>query len=392
MTRPTSKKSSSRPKPRQAKTDLAGNSCRFGFVDGAFVEITGDIEEEYLVQFIDTRTNELVHHAHIKNNHWVRTARRFFTPWLIKVYRAKDLQLLCSHQYDCRNLRVYVALESKALGDTLAWFAFLDDFQRQHGCKLICSTFMNGLFQEQYPDLQFVQPGETVHNLYAMYRVGWFYQPSGEIDLNMNVRNFRQQPLGESAADILGVAYAPTKPRIKVSDRKLPIVGDYVCIAVHSTAQAKYWNNPDGWVEVVAHLRQRGYQVVLLSSEGLSYMGNHAPADVIQLPQGDIDVVVDYLRHAKMFIGIGSGLSWLAWAVGCKTCVISGFSYGYTEAADMIRVTANPGDCSGCFNRFALKADDWNWCPDHRDTSRMFECTRNISAQDVIAAFSRQLN
>ena len=385
-------KSTNRHTSRRRNTGLPGNTCRFSFVDGAFVEITGDVEEEYLVQFIDTRTNELVHHALIKNNHWVRTARQFFTPWQIKVFRSKNQQLLFSHLYDCQDQRVYIALESKALGDTLAWFQCLEDFQRQHRCVLICSTFMNGLFQEQYPGIQFVDPGETVHNLYAMYRVGWFYLPSGDIDLNKNVKNFRQQSLGESGADILGVPYTPARPRTSSSGLERPFVDDYVCIAVHATAQAKYWNNPTGWPEVVAYLRQRGCQVVLLSSEGASYMGNDAPADVVQLPPGDINIVANYLRHAKMFVGVGSGLSWLAWAVGCKTCVISGFSHPYTEAFDMIRIAAKPDGCSGCFNRYPLDPGDWLWCPDHKNTPRMFECTRNISGGDVIAVLSQHLD
>jgi autotransporter strand-loop-strand O-heptosyltransferase len=382
-------------KHRQSKSDhqtaSVVNHCNFNFVDGAFVEITGDVDEVYLVQFIDTRTSEIVHQAEIKNNHWVRTARQYFTPWKINVFRLKDRHLLFTHSYDCQQKRVYIAFESKALGDTLAWFHLVEDFQRQHGCELICSTFMNGLFKNQYPNIQFVEPSETVHNLYAMYRIGWFYISNGEIDFNRNVSNFRLQPLGESAADILGLSYRPVRPRVNAPDLGSPIVDDYVCIAVHSTAQAKYWNNPTGWTELVAYLRQRGYQVVLLSSEGLSYMGNQAPADVIQLPPGNISVIANYLRHAKLFVGIGSGLSWLSWAMGCKTCVISGFSYPYTEVEDMIRIAANPDGCSGCFNRYVLDASDWQWCPDHKNTPRMFECTRNISAQEVIAKLSAHL-
>ncbi len=128
----------------------------------------------------------------------------------------------------------------------------------------------------------------------------------------------------------------------------------------------------------MACLRQRGLQVVLLSAEGLHHMGNYAPDGVVLLPQGDLAVIGGYLRHARIFVGIGSGLSWLAWAVGCKTCVISGFSHPFTEVADMIRVAARAGSCSGCFNRYPLDAGDWNWCPDHKDTPRMFECTQQI--------------
>jgi autotransporter strand-loop-strand O-heptosyltransferase len=386
------RKPARRPTRRPRQNGPAGNAISFHFVDGAFVEITGDVDEAYLVEFIDTRNNERVHHAQIRTNHWVRTARQFFTPWQINVFTVKDRRLVFSHRYDGRGKRVYVALESKALGDTLAWFQSLEDFQQLHGCELICSTFMNGLFREQYPGIRFVEPAETVHDLYAMYRVGWFYLPTGEIDTNRNPRNFRQQPLGESAADILGLPYRPVRPRIRSSGSGRPFEEDYVCIAIHSTAQAKYWNNPSGWDDLVAHWRQRGYHVVLLSAEGRDHMGNRAPEGVTLLPPGDLASVAECLRHAKLFVGIGSGLSWLAWAAGCPTCVISGFSYPYTEVGDMIRIAARPGDCSGCFNRLPLDAGDWNWCPDHKNTPRMFECTRHITAADVIAVLDGHLS
>ena len=366
------------------KTALLQNKIHFHFVDGAFVEITGDVDEEYSVQFIDTRTDEIVHQAQIKNNHWVRTSRQYFTPWQINVFRLRDKELLFTHQYECKGKRVYIAFESKALGDTLAWFQLVDDFQKKHECELSCSTFMNNLFKDEYPHIQFVEPSETVHNLYAMYRVGWFYLPNGEIDFNKNVKNFRCQTLGESAADILGLPYLPVRPKLNVVDLGKPILDDYVCIAVHSTAQAKYWNNPNGWTDLVNYLREQGYQVVLLSKEGMSYMGNQAPDGVIQIPPGEIGIIMNYLLHAKLFVGIGSGLSWLSWALNRPTCVISGFSEPYTEVSDMIRIGANPNDCSACFNRYPMNAGDWNWCPDHKDTLRMFECTRNISAQQVI--------
>ena len=83
------------------------------------------------------------------------------------------------------------------------------------------------------------------------------------------------------------------------------------------------------------------------------------------------------LRNAKAFIGIGSGLSWLAWALNTPVIMISGFSEAYSEFEDCERITAPKNKCSGCFNRTRLDAGDWEWCPDHKGTSRMFECTKS---------------
>ena len=355
-------------------------------MDGALVEIVGPVDEAYRVTFTDTATDDVVHQDTIRTNHWVRTSRQYFTAWRIDAYRARDDRLVFSHRYDCGGRRVYIALESKALGDTLAWFPAIDAFRQRHGCQVTCSTFMNDLFRASYPDLTFIEPGTTVHDLYAMYRIGWFYLPDGRIDHDRNVRDFRRQPLGESAFDILGLPFTETRPHIRPVDGARPLEQPYVCIAIHATAQAKYWNNPDGWPRVIRFLHDRGYRVLLLSKEGAEYMGNRAPGGVTVVPPGTLDDVIRLLRHAAMFIGVGSGLAWLAWAVGCRTCLISGFSLPYTEMRDCIRISPRPEVCTGCFNKHRLDAGDWNWCPEHKDTPRMFECTREISGEQVIAA------
>jgi autotransporter strand-loop-strand O-heptosyltransferase len=138
---------------------------------------------------------------------------------------------------------------------------------------------------------------------------------------------------------------------------------------------------------VVDWLLAEGYTVRLLSKEGMEYMGNKAPQGVIQHPEGDINLVIDELKRSKAFIGIGSGLSWLSWALDVPTVIISGFSYDWAEMKDCIRISAPEEKCSGCFNRVRLDAGDWNWCPDNRD----FECTKSIKSADVIQAVSSLL-
>jgi len=94
-----------------------------------------------------------------------------------------------------------------------------------------------------------------------------------------------------------------------------------------------------------------------------------------------------------LFIGLGSGLSWVAWALDVKTIVISGFSEPYTEFSSGIRLFNNdPLVCSGCFNRHRLDAGDWEWCPDHKNTDRQFECTKTITPATVIEAVDSYLS
>jgi len=350
------------------------------FVNGPFIEISNSPYENHIVSFINKSTNEVEHSQKIGNNCWVRANKKYFVDWKIKVEDDKG-KLIFEHDYNAKDKRVYIALDSKSLGDTLAWFPYVDEFRKKHNCKVICSTFHNHLFQDQYPEIEFIKPGETANGLYAMYTIGWFYFSDGKMDLNRNVSDFRCMPLQQTSSDILGLEFKEVVPKLK---KPLVAKKKQIAIAIHGTAQAKYWNNPNGWQEVIDWLNSKGYQVKLLSKEGNDYMGNTHPKNIIQHPEGPIELVINELSQSEAFIGIGSGLSWLSWATKIPTILVSGFSKDYTEPSSCYRITAPEGKCNGCFNTHQLDAGDWNWCPVHKGTDRQFECSKSITSEMVI--------
>ena len=358
-------------------------------VDGAFAELLGGDDSNYDVTFINKNTNQPVYSVELKKNHWARPSPKYYVDWKIAVTN-KTTKETIEHNLDLRGKRVFICFESKSLGDTLAWIPYVEEFRKAHGCKIICSTFWNHLFLEKYPDIEFVEPGNTVHNLAALYRLGLFYTESGDVDMTRHPTNPVTIPLQQVATDILGLSYQEIRPTIKSPPRN-NVDSQQVCIAIHSTAQAKYWNNPFGWQDVVNWLNNRGYTVKLLSVEGDGYMGNKLPNGVVTHPSGPIESVIDELTNSKAFIGIGSGLSWLSWGLNVPTVLISGFSYTWTEMQDCIRIGAPTGKCSGCFNRVRLNAGDWNWCPDHKGTPRQFECSREITSDMVIKELEKIL-
>jgi autotransporter strand-loop-strand O-heptosyltransferase len=95
---------------------------------------------------------------------------------------------------------------------------------------------------------------------------------------------------------------------------------------------------------------------------------------------------VRWLRHAKAFVGLSSGLSWLAWASGVPVVMISGFTHPTNEFATPYRVI-NYHACNSCWNDVRVRFDhkDFLWCPRQAGTPRQFECTRLITAAQVIA-------
>lgn len=352
------------------------------FVRGPFVEVKGPKEAEYKIDFIDNKTGKIYYSSNIKNNCWSKCSIEWFVEWKIVIY--ENGKLWHTHIFDAKDKRVYIALDSKALGDSLAWFAYVDEFRKKHKCHVIVSTFMNDMFAERYNDLEFVTPGTNVTDLYSMYCVGLFYNENGEVVITKNPSDPKKQTMQKMCSDILGLEFKEIKPKIK----NRPIIEDHdlkqVCIGIHGTAQSKFWNNPIGWQEVVDWLNERGYTIKLLSKEGDDYMGNKLPNGIIQHPNGPLELVMDEMKKSKAFIGIGSGLSWLSWALDVPTVLISGFSYKWAEMEDCIRIGAPKGKCEGCFNRIKLDPGDWNWCPDHKGTDRQFECTKSITGQMVI--------
>jgi autotransporter strand-loop-strand O-heptosyltransferase len=97
-----------------------------------------------------------------------------------------------------------------------------------------------------------------------------------------------------------------------------------------------------------------------------------------------------WLRRAAAFIGLSSGLSWLAWATCVPVVLISGFTHPTNEFATPYRVN-NWHTCNSCWNDPKIRFDhkDFLWCPRHAGTSRQFECTRLITAEQVIATIRR---
>ena len=373
------------------RTNLLKPTFDVNFIDGGYIDVKSPTDDEYEIKFINKSTNQVEFGTKLKNGYWAKTGKRYCVDWRVEVYDKNNL--IFEHDFNPTGKRVYIALESKSLGDTLAWFPYADEFRKKWNCEVIISTFLNEYFEGQYPNLQFVKPGDSVPNIYAMYRIGWFYKDDKSTEYD-NARigiDFKQAPLQQTATSILGLEYKEVRPLLKLNQEIKR--EKQVAIAIHGTAQSKYWNNEEGWQKVVHWLNMEGYRVVLLSRENDGYMGNKHPTGIWQLPNGPMENVIEELQKSEAFIGIGSGLSWVSWATKTPTILISGFSEGFAETQlDTYRITAPKGKCSGCFNRHRLDPGDWNWCPDHKGTDRQFECSKSINYKDVIKELKKVLS
>ena len=356
------------------------------YVTQPYFEVQGTTKYKLNIKYFD-ENNNVVYQNELPINSWVKLNKEYFIKWRTTV--EENGQVIYDETLNLKDKRVYISFGSKSLGDTMAWVPYCEDFRKKHKCKLIVSTFLNGLFKDQYPEIEFIEPGEVVPNIHAQYRLGWYYDDKGEFDRNKHPHDFRKMPLQKTASDILGLEYTEIRPKLKLPNTpKKKKVG----IGIHSTAQAKYWNNPTGWQDVIDYLKSFGYECMIYSKEGDGYMGNHHPNGVTKFIGGSLQDVIDDLSTCEFFIGLGSGLSWLAWACELPVVLISGFSEKWAETTlDTYRVI-NENVCHGCFNKERLDAGDWNWCPLHKGTNRQFECTKQITSEMVIKEINKIMN
>jgi autotransporter strand-loop-strand O-heptosyltransferase len=366
---------------RSGKYRSVEPTITMNFISGPYVHISGTPGDVYDVTFTDAKTGFVHYRVDIGNDCWAKANVEYVVDWLIRFVRKSD-GIVFERRFEPQGKKVFVALDSKSVGDTLAWFPQVERFRKIWECDVVCSTFMNDQFIDNYPEITFVEPGSVVHGIYGMYSIGWFFGEDGH-NTRRHPRDFRKFSLCQTASDILGIEYElerATIPTRGVEKKKR------VGFGIHSTAQTKYWNNPTGWQELTNFFTIMGYEVVIYSNEGDGYMGNGYPIGATVNPAGDIESLKDAMMSCEIFVGIGSGLSWLAWTLRIPTVLISGFSTPVSEfeGDDVIRIF-NPEVCNGCYNRYRFNPGDWNWCPDHKETDRQFECTKSITGSMVVS-------
>jgi len=348
------------------------------FIDGAFIEIKNKDEGLNKISFIDQDSNSILYQTTIGNNSWAKSSKQDFTNYKIK---AESENFLFEHVFSCFNKRVFFAFESRALGDTLAWFPYVEEFRKKHSCHCVVSTFHNYFFKNTYSHMEFVEPGSTVDNLYASYRLGIF----NYLDKNIHKNDPRLIPLQKIASDILGLDFIELKPNIFIPNNERKIKDKYVCLFTESTAQAKYWNRHKGWQNIINYLNNKGYKVLAIKENSLSGFNG-----VIDIHNESLIEIAKYIKDADFNIGLGSGLSWLSWALNKSTILISGFSHTFSEFQTPYRVI-NKNVCHGCFNdnRFEFDRGDWEWCPVYKGTDKHFECTKEITPEMVIEQINK---
>jgi ADP-heptose:LPS heptosyltransferase len=377
------------------------------FNNGAFLEISGDTSELFVVKFIDKQTDTVLHTDTLMSGYWTRTNIEYYVDWLVTVHTLDGI-LVYEHSMNLENELVLVNITSMSLGDVISWIPYCEEFRKKHNCKLIVKSSVSDLFSSSYPEIIWVKPddiieySDLIYSTYTIFvgidsdthksgikKLNNFYSKKTPIKFIDNLTFFNRSihpehplliPLQKISANILGIDFKEIRPVINPVNNERPIEKKYVCISEFASANGmKVWQNQIGWKTIVDELKNMGYEVVSISKEKTELKNV-----IKQNGNRPLSERVWYLQHCEFFIGMSSGLSWLAWASGAKVVLISGHSKKWLEFSENCLRINNENVCNGCHNivehvdKFCCYHE--SFCPENKN----FICTRSISPKMVL--------
>ncbi len=361
------------------ETGVAG--LKFDFNAGARVEVPAG---NWHIKVSDFDTGMVGFDGEISEQVLI-SLEKYYVHWYIEAWL--DGEKVFEHLQDLNNQKLYIFMVNGVLGDTVSVLPYVKMLQDKYHADItlfppdsfrdLCGEYLPGVtVQTEIPD-----------DCYASYCLAVFDYPPYLIP-----DDSRQWPPFRSAQVILGlhekaedIHYYPTAPR--------EIQEKYVCIAVQASGIMKRWLYPEGWDIVVEYLKSLGYRVLCIDA----YVAEIERGYEVRKPDGAEDFTgrkplmerINLLAYADFFIGLGSGLSWLAHACGIPVVLISGFSLPIAEFDTPYRIY-NQYVCHGCYNDLKVRWKDG--CPYHLGTDREFECSKAITPLQVVQAIERLMD
>ncbi len=336
--------------------------------------------DDCVIKFIEN--GNIVYQSNIKNNHWYSPSKKWFIPWKIEVY--ENNELIWDWNYEPKGNEIGIKLDSSSLGDTIAFMGQIRSFKEYWGLdKVYVFTHKNWLFDdEEYNKLGIsILPWSTFSQL-PTYTItlGVYYEMKHPWKKDEHKNDWRKIHLSQIASDRLGIPLDEINARPimhpNFRNAKKPVRDKAIAtFATASTAQAKYWNRDGGWQELINSMPDLHW--VHCSKE------NHVDVNTEKSPE-PLEEVAGFMLASKFFVGISSGLTWFAWALNVPTFSISGFTPEVVEKIEGITTIQNKRVCNSCWAWDVFDKGDWGWCPAHKGTERVYECSKEITVDMVI--------
>jgi autotransporter strand-loop-strand O-heptosyltransferase len=285
--------------------------------------------------------------------------------------------------------KILIFVESFSIGDTVGALPYIEKYvlnNKMDEIHVSINDWLIPFFKEPYSSIHFV--GKNSSEIYDKI-LPLVYQ--------------FHKPLQQGYAEQLGFINGEyLRPKVLIPELNRPINNKYITIGIHSTAQLKYWNHPTGkrvqtispyWNELCGMIRKSGYTPVVVEENemfGIPPHRNGMPRKANKKFGQSFLESMNLIYHSEFYIGLSSGMSWIAHAMGKKVAMIANFTEDWNEfdlsLDDYIRIT-NKNVCHGCWNLigndFDFDTQDWYWCPKHKGTEKEFECHKSITPEMV---------
>ena len=360
--------------------DTGVEGLRLDFNCGLRIEIPVG---NFHVSISDFNTNKKIFDRDLSDVRLI-SVEKYFIRWHVEI--SLDGQKIFCHTFNPEGKTILLTFDKAGgLGDTLAMLPYAKEFAKIFNCRVVINLpkYLQELAANFYPELKQVE--NITPEIYASYNLTMNFG-----DFPIVPADIRSTPLNRLGGAILGVSNFPPKPKFKPTEPR-QIAEPYVCIGVQASTAVKGWHWQGGWDIVVSYLKSLGYRVLCIDKENFQQTGSY----INQIPKDAEDFTGNFpimqranlLYHAEFFIGLSSGLSWLANMVNCPVVMICGFSHDWHEFYTPYRV-ANRLVCNGCYSDIRVRAFN-NFCPYQNGTSRELECQREISPRQVLDTIER---
>ena len=278
------------------------------------------------------------------------------------VERDKDTQTL-------EGKEILMHFDSFCLGDTICFSAFIDAFLEYHKPKkVIISTFFPHLFKSTDDRYEFINANQKLKlTIDKLLDVGYDKNSLEDTKGGMMYAAKRTMLLPQETK--------PGKCPVIPYERK--VIPNKITIAPESLKKIAQWNffGNYGWQQLVNEIVNSGFIVSNVSYENTINLQNVTGFH----GHDDIKVALNEILSSRVFVGLSSGLAWLAWAYNVPVVMISGFTKEHNEF-DCFRVV-NKFSCNGCFNLFQ---NIQSTCPLFLGTDRENECHKSITPKMII--------
>jgi autotransporter strand-loop-strand O-heptosyltransferase len=264
---------------------------------------------------------------------------------------------------------ILMHFDSFCLGDTICFSAFIDAFLDFHKPKkVIISTFFPHLFKSTDDRYEFINANQKLKlTIDKLLDVGYDKNSLDDTKGGMMYAAKRTMLLPQETK--------PGKCPVIPYERK--VIPNKIAIAPESLKKIAQWNffGNYGWQQLVNEIVNSGFVVSNVSYENTMNLQNVTGFH----GHDDIRVALNEILSSRVFVGLSSGLAWLAWAYNVPVVMISGFTKEHNEF-DCFRVI-NKFSCNGCFNLFQ---NIQSTCPLFLGTDRENECHKSITPQMII--------